>query len=151
MLPHLGVQFLRGDGMPLTIKSCDVVGDRVQDGGEQSSGATTPGPALTSSPDSLDEVGDGCRLAVGSTTQAKVCVVHNTYIPPCTGRVLEVQLQSPFREGDPVQFEPSLLEQMDGVEAPEVLTMQGNDGRRWRTIQLCQLDWNQECVLEQLH
>ena len=33
VLPHLGVQFLRGDGMPLTIKSCDVVGDRVQDGG----------------------------------------------------------------------------------------------------------------------
>ena len=133
VLPRLGVQFLRRDGMPLTVEPYDVLGGHVRDGGEaisQSPGTTTHGPALTRSADSPDQsVVDGCLVAADSTAQAKVCVVHSTYIPPCTGRVLEVQLQSPFRQGDPVQFEPSLLEQMDGVEAPEVLTRQGNDGR----------------------
>ena len=144
VLPRLGVQFLRGSRVSLLRDYCGK-STTPEDGNRGGDEAMALAPSEVSpnvpvTEDSSEFRDETVQTVVGSrdktlpaetsVPEAKVCIVRSTYLPSSSVRVLEAELQSPFKEGDTLIFEPNQTKKkQEGMLIPEVVVTQRSNGR----------------------
>ena len=148
VLPHLGVQFLRQNGLPLLLDSpLESEPSKESVEGNSSQRPQTDillnqkAPLSTISMEELassslidhpyqNATADSTLAMVGWPMRSNVSIIRSTYLPNRRTTVLEAEVTAPFANGDALLFEPTRDKALAmGLEIPDALLTQLPNGR----------------------